>query len=181
MSGKRFFTFEMIVEDGLRMHAAEGVGHDEGVHVPVGWISSTDVEQHVDLGAGAVDGEEGDVEPELFGGERRLDGGLLRPVDRLAVGLFDEERVAGDLEGRAFAARLLGHFDVGGHAAAEGEDLGAEVRSTMALTASRVALRYGRHAGLDPVDAQLRQLLGDRYLVVAGRRPGRSAARPRGG
>ena len=75
----------------------------------------------------------------------------------------------GDFEHRSVAAGFLGLLDVSRYAAAERENLGAEVQIDDGFHRFLVLPRHGRHAGLDAIDAQLGELLGNGDLVFDGK------------
>ena len=108
-----------------RAHAHR-VGDGQRVHVPFGRDLLDDVEEAIELGARGVDREEDGVEAGSLGGERRLDRGLHRALDRPAVAVLDHVVAGGDLDHHARAATRLDHLDLRRDAAGEAEDLGLQ-------------------------------------------------------
>ncbi|OPZ98652.1 MAG: hypothetical protein BWY71_01208 [Planctomycetes bacterium ADurb.Bin412] len=153
-------------DDRLRMHAAEGIGTDKRIHVPVGLNFIYRIQQAIDFRTSSINGEKGSVKAQFLGGDRRFDGGFLGPFQGLSIGLFHENRIAGDFQNHSFAAGLVGFFDIPYHAAAEGENFRSQVGIYDGLHGVLIFLRNGRHARLNAVHAQLGQLLGDGQLVV---------------
>ena len=160
------------VADRIRRAPADRVGHRQRVHVAFGGDLVDDVEEPADLGARGVDGEEDGVEAGFLGRERRVDRGLHGPIHAPAVGVLDHVVAGGNLDDHAGAAARLDDLDLFGNAAREREDFGLQPQRGDVLNGGLVLLGHRRHAGLDPVNAERVELLGNRDLLFAAEHDG---------
>ncbi len=155
------------------MHATHRVGYRERVHVAFGGHLLDDVEKAVQLGASGVDREENRVEAGFLGREGRVNRGFHRAIDRPAVAVLDHVIAGRDFDDNALTSAGLDHVDLGRDAASEAEDFGLQIQAGDVLNRRLVLLGNGGHAGLNPMDAQRIELLGDGHLLFPSEHDGR--------
>ena len=149
---------------------AEGVHEGHGVDVALFVHFADEVEEVVQIGAGAVGREEADLQSQLM----REVGGLHRHVDRALIlpllAVLEQVLAAHHLGDDAVYPAVLGELHVLLHAAHEAVDLALQTAALdlRADLPDRVGVLFerGRGARLDAMHTGLCELEGEGYLLI---------------